>query len=222
MILYDPLSGDACTTPVALRPRTCFLMTKLGKNVPPVVDEIRERIAAITAERNINIIDANSITTGKDFLLKIWRLIVSVPVGIAIIYKSMPKTTMSNVFYEVGLMQALGKETLIVKEPSTEVPSDFVRTEYISFDKSFDLKLKAFLDSLKERADYFGTVAEQLERNPLLSIDYYRRAYLLTGDEKRRKNAAEVLTNAGLDGRSKNSVELLLASFCYGKFSQGA
>jgi len=195
-------------------------MTKLGGNVPPIVDEIRERIAFITAERSIRIIDANRVTTGKDFLLKIWRLIVSVPVGIAIIYKSMPKTTMSNVFYEVGLMQALGKETLIVKEPRTEVPSDFVRTEYISFDKSFDLKLKAFLDGLQERADYFGIVAEQLERNPLLSIDYYRRAYLLTGDEKWRKSAAEVLTNAGLDERSKNSVELLLASFCYGNFTE--
>ncbi len=216
MILYDPIGGDACTAPVALRPRTCFLMTKLGGNVPPIVGEIREQVSSILSARDIKTIDANSVTTGKDFLLKIWRLIVGVPVGIAIVYKSMPKTTMSNVFYEVGLMQALGKETLIVKEPKAEVPSDFVRTEYVSFNRGFDRRLNAFLDSLQERADYFGIVASQVERNPLLAIDYYRRAYLLTGDEKWRAKAAGVLETAGLDERAKTSVELLLASFCLG------
>ena len=147
-------------------------MTKLGGNVPPIVGEIREQVSSILSARDIKTIDANSVTTGKDFLLKIWRLIVGVPVGIAIVYKSMPKTTMSNVFYEVGLMQALGKETLIVKEPKAEVPSDFVRTEYGSFNRGFDRRLNAFRQP-SGKGHYFDCRFAG-SANPLLAIDYYR------------------------------------------------
>jgi hypothetical protein len=52
-----------------------------------------------------------------------------------------------------------------------------------------------------------------MERNPLLAIDYYRRAYLLTGDRVPRTSATAVWNGARWEGRAKNSVERLLASF---------
>jgi hypothetical protein len=136
-------------------------MTKLGEQVPVTVTEVRERISAILAKNRFEVLDANSATTGKDFLLKIWELIVSVPIGVAIVYKGMPKNTVGNVYYEIGLMHALGKETLVVKTEGATIPSDFMRTEYVAYDKSFDTRFQAFVRSLTERAEYFNVVADQ-------------------------------------------------------------
>ena len=56
-------------------------------------------------------------------------------------------------------------------------------------------------------------MADQLESNPVLSIDYLKRAFLITGDIRLRKKASKLLHEAGLEDRAKNSVEQLAASF---------
>ena len=74
MIFYRPTEGDVEDKPIILRPRTCFLMTKLGK---PISEEISKIRLSITTELNkygFDCFDANSLITGRDFLLKIWRL----------------------------------------------------------------------------------------------------------------------------------------------------
>lgn len=213
MILYRPTDGDVQTTPSSVRPRSCFIMTQLGGAVPQSVLDIRSRVESLMASAGFTCFDADSVTQGKDFLLKIWELAVSAPVGIAIIDGEMPSQTLSNIFYEFGWMQALGKETLVVKTPGTRIPSDFVRTEYIAYDAHFERHFRSFIAYLKERASYFLLVADQLERNPLLAIDYYRRAYMLTGDRSLADRAAQILRDAGLKNRAANSVEMLLAGF---------
>lgn len=213
MMLYGP-DGNAITSPIRWRPKTCFLMTKLGPQTPPTVQKIRERVTAIFKKNNIEVIDAKSVATGKDILDKIWRLIAAVPIGVAIEYPNMSRSTMSNILYEFGLMHAMGKEVLRVLAPKAIVPSDLSRTEYIRYDDEFDDQFPKFIDSLQERADYYDTMADQLNQDPLLAIDFYRRAYLLTANEEYRLKARALLKAAGLDKRAKGSVEMLVASFC--------
>lgn len=188
-------------------------MTQLGEPVPEEVVNIRQDLKRALELHSVALIDANSEITGKDFLLKIWSMIVAVPLAIAIVHKEMPTTTQCNVFYEIGVAQALGKETIVIKAKGAKVPSDFVRTEYIEYDENFDNKANKYLMSFFERAEYYGTVADQLEKNPLASIDYLRRAYLITGDEAHREQAKKLLETSALEGRAKNSVEMLLADF---------
>lgn len=213
MILYDPTSGLAVTTPMAFRPRTCFFMGKLGKNAPPIVTDIRKRLVPLLGEVGYSLIDAGATTTGKDFLRKVWGLLVSVPMGIAVVYRGMPGSTLGNVFYELGLMQALGKETLVVREPDATVPSDFIRTEYVLYGEGFDAGIRQYIRSALEWADSLCTIAETLERDPLLAIDCYRRAFLLTGDEKYCRRTDELVASGEIGARARNSVELLAASF---------
>ena len=118
-----------------------------------------------------------------------------------------------NIYYELGVAQALGKETLLVKSPDAEVPSDFIRTEYVEFDNEFDANFTMYLESLWAQADHYETVADQLDRNPVLALDYLKRAFLISGDERLREKARIVRDEAGLDGRAGTSVELLAASF---------
>ena len=213
MIFYSPIEGDAFTGKVAYRPRTCFLMTQLGQPVAPVVVQIRKRLATILSERNINLMDANDVVTGKDFLMKIWRLIVAVPLGVAVIDHQMSPQTLSNIFYEIGMLQAYGKESLIIKTPETGIPSDFLRTEYVEFGPNFEKNLRKYLQSFFNQAEYYVSVANQLENNPLLAIDYLRRAYLITGKEELRSLARQIFEDASIEGRAKNSVEMILADF---------
>ncbi|MAA87610.1 MAG: hypothetical protein CME39_08135 [Haliea sp.] len=213
MIIYNPLDGDAYTSSVKSKPRHCFLMTRLGHPVPPSVAGIRDRVTELCKKQDYRVIDAGSKVTGRDFLLKIWRLIAATPLSIGVCHEDIPSTTQANIYYEIGVAQALGKETLLIKSPAAKVPSDFIRTEYVEFDKNFSSNFASFLKSLSEQADHYETVADQLDRNPILAIDYLKRAFLISGDKRLRKKAQEIAHAAGLENRAKNSVELLAATF---------
>jgi hypothetical protein len=162
-------------------------MTKLGQPIPQDISRIRRALVRHLRERRIEPLDAESTVTGRDFLLKIWDLIVGCPLGIAIVSADLPPSTVANIFYEIGLLQALGKETLVVKTKGAAVPSDFVRTEYIEYDRRrFASKVRRYFDQLFEQADHYATMAENLETSPPLAIDYLKRAYLITGENRLR------------------------------------
>lgn len=213
MIYYSPIDGDPRVTPLRFRPRTCFLMTQLGSPVPPAVAEIRSDLQKVLREQSYTLVDSDSSVTGRDFLLKIWEFITAVPVGIAVVHEDMKPGTIANIFYAMGLMQAYGKETLIIKTPDAPIPSDFVRTEYVEYGGDFQPRLRRYFTSLWERASYYATVAEQIDRNPLLAIDFLRRAYLLTSEPRLRGRAREFYEEARIRGRAKNSVETMLVNF---------
>jgi hypothetical protein len=188
-------------------------MTRLGKPVPKEVAKMRQVISEECNKADYKVIDASSRITGRDFLLKIWRLIASAPLAVGICHEEIPSKTQANIYYELGVAQALGKETVIVKSPGSEIPSDFIRSEYIEFNVRFTANFSAYLESLFEQASHYELVADQLDRNPILAIDYLKRAFLITGDEGLRKKAQKLLSEAGLESRAKNSIELLSASF---------
>jgi hypothetical protein len=210
MIYYRPTDGDPHSVPIGYRPKTCFLMTQLGDPVPGEVTTIRKALQTSFEAVDFECIDAESFVTGRDFLLKIWELIVSVPVGVAIIHQDMKPTTIANIFYEMGLMQAYGKETLVVKTRDATVPSDFIRTEYIEHVDGFSKKIGRFVDSLAHRAEYYLLMADQVENNPLLALDFMRRSFLLTGEAALRARAQKLFESAALGDRAKSSVEMLL------------
>jgi hypothetical protein len=214
MIFYRPTDGDPHTGRREYRPRTCFIMTKLGRPIPREVNRIRSHIARIFVDYNISLIDANDIRTGKDFLLKIWQIILGVPFGIAIITNDMSNKTLANIFYEIGLMQAYGKETLVIKTVDTKMPSDFTRTEYIDFGAGFKKEVKKYLEKYFNLASDYEFMSELVEKNPLLSIDYLKRAWLISGENTYRQRAREIFQGAGIEERAKNSVEMLLVDFC--------
>jgi len=187
-------------------------MTQLGEPHAEVV-AIRAHILDILSTFDIKLIDADSKVTGKDFLLKIWSLLLAVPLGVAVIHEKMRTETLCNIFYELGVLQAYGKETLVVKTEGAPFPSDFVRTEYVKYDGAFERRMRSFLENFLKQAEYFEDAADLVEKNPLLSVDYLRRAYLISGKKDLRKKVRTLMAAAALDGRAKNSVEMLFADF---------
>ena len=213
MIIYSPLDGDALTSSVPSNPRHCFLMTRLGKPVPEEVREMRRSVTELCRASGYNVIDASARVTGRDFLLKIWRLVASAPLAVGICHEAIPLKSQANIYYELGVAQALGKETILVKSKGADIPSDFIRTEYVEFNDVFVDNFSKYLHSLDEQAEHYELVADQLDRNPILAIDYLKRAFLITGDQRLRQKARQFLEEAGVEARAKNSVEQLAASF---------
>jgi len=213
MILYNPTDGDAFVTSIRSAPKRCFLMTRLGRPVPEMVKAIRGDVIACCKKIGYKVIDAAARITGRDFLIKIWKQIASSPLAVGVVHEDIPPTTQANIYYELGIAQALGKETVIVKSPGAKVPSDFVRTEYIEFDRRFKTNLTRYLKGLALQAKHYERVADQLDRDSILAVDYLKRAYLITGNKKPRTKAKAILKEAGIENRAKNSVELLAAAF---------
>ncbi len=214
MIAYNPNNGDPLTHRIEYKPRTCLLMTKLGASVSEGIQTIRAQLAECLNDFQFRAIDAESEVTGKDLLEKIWKLILAVPLGIAIVHKDMNAGTLGNVFYEVGMMHAYGKETLIVKQQGMRIPSDLVRTEYVEYGDAFDTKISMYMRNVVKLGEHYGDMAENFAQgNPLLAIDYLRRAYLILGDSAIQTRKAEILSQMKLDGRTRNSVEGLLSTF---------
>lgn len=213
MIIYNPADGEAITTQIRSAPRRCFLMTRLGNPIPQMVKEIQASITECCQGIGYKVTDARKRVTGRDFLVKIWKLIASTPLSVGIVHEDIPATTQANIYYELGVAQALGKETVIVKSPGAQVPSDFVRTEYVEFNQQFKTNFKRFLKSLSAQAKHYEIVADQLDRNPILALDYLKRAYLISGKNKLKKKAKQILKEAQVEERARNSVELLAAIF---------
>lgn len=213
MILCRLNEGSVYQEKTLYRPRTCFLMTQLGEPIPPEVGAARQKLKNALDDHGIELIDADSEVTGGDFLFKIWQMIVAVPLAVAIVHEEMPVTTQCNVFYEIGLAHALGKESIVIKTPKAQIPSDFVRTEYIRYDSRFEQKMTKYLEKFLKQGEWYELVAEQVERNPLLAIDYLRRAFLISGNDRIKEEVANIRETLSLHERAKNSVETLLTEF---------
>lgn len=211
MIFYNH-DREVITDFISYIPQSCFIMTQLGLPLPMNALEIREALKIELSKRNFEILDANSKVTGKDFLNKIWKMILSVPIGIAILTEEMKSSTVSNIFYEIGILNALGKETIVIKSTNFKIPSDLIRTEYIEFDNDFPLKFNKFLDTIIELADHYEIMAESLITNPNLAIDYYRRAYLITGNKEYFDRVKEIRDKNEFDTQSLNFIQGFLST----------
>ena len=213
MIIYSPLDGHPLTHSIQSKAKHCFLMTRLGNPVPPMVGDIRAAVVECCNAFRYTVIDAQASVTGRDFLLKIWRLIASAPLSVGVIHEDIPQASQANIFYELGVAQALGKETVAIMSPGAQIPTDLIRTEYIIFDANFSENFGKYLDSIREQADYYELISDQLDRNPILALDYLKRAFLITGERWLKEKASNIVAGAGLGERAANSVELLAASF---------
>lgn len=196
MLLYHPLDGDIYAKKIEYKPRTCFVMTKIGRPIPREIKNIRITLKKYLKIGGIKEIDADSSITGRDFLVKIWESIISVPLGIAIISSELSTETLENIFYEIGLFQALGKETLIIKTENSTIPSDFKRTEYIEYGSDFKTRINKYIKTFFQQADHYHTVADQLGSDPLIAIDYLKRAYLIDKKRHHKKEAREIFNKS--------------------------
>ena len=64
-----------------------------------------------------------------------------------------------------------------------------------------------------DQANYYETMSQQLQKNPILSMDYLKRAFLINGDASLREMVRVIKESEGFEDRAHDSVELLAANF---------
>ncbi len=114
-------------------------------------------------------------------------------------------------------MDALGKETIIIKSKDYKIPSDFKRTEYINYDSDFHVSFEKFFNNLKEREEHYWLVGDLINADPVLAIDYIKRAFLLNPNQKYIKEANRIFENNfnKIDDQSKIHIKGFLKTFSY-------
>jgi hypothetical protein len=62
-------------------------MTRLGKPRPSIISAIRKSVIECCNKVNYEVIDASTKITGRDFLLKIWKMIAATPLSVGIVHE---------------------------------------------------------------------------------------------------------------------------------------
>ncbi|HTR01273.1 MAG TPA: hypothetical protein VMH83_14840 [Candidatus Acidoferrum sp.] len=128
--------------------------------------------------------------------------------GTAIFSEFTPASTLANIFFEVALCNLLGKPVILVKTERAMAPSDFVRTEWVTYKDSKAQQFKTeFADSVNavfKLAAYYeilGDIAMDAEFVDLeLAFERYRQAYLITGGVIVKGKISQLAARARADG----------------------
>ncbi len=212
-LIFSPLSEDILEGPFQPYPRGAFIMLQDNEGTPIVDKEMDTVVSEYLLTSNFTPLKATSKRASKDFLEKIVQMIRGCGFGVAIFSEFTNSTSLANIFFEIGLCNMFGKPVLIIKSEKAKAPSDFVRTEWVSYSYNNE-KLKAdFKKSVSDvlgLAKYFenlGDIAFEAEERDLeLAFERYKQAILINGDENLKKKVIRLLNEIKISG--KNKVEL--------------
>jgi len=175
-------------------------MMQLDGN-PTVADRtMADEVRAALARANFEVVTASDVRGTGDYLHKIINLIRGCGFSIAVFSDRTPPRTLGNIFFEVGLAGMLGKPVQLVLHGENPAPSDFVRSEWISYKRGEEPALRAALDDSLEQmnalAGFYrdiGEVALEAERPDLeLAFERFKQGVLIGNDAQSREGVRSV------------------------------
>jgi hypothetical protein len=185
-MIICPLSSDECSKHIIPAPKTAFLMTPSAAHMPAELMPVVDSVTKILGEKALAFIKGASLVDIGDYLCTIFRNLQGCPLGIAISSSGVPRTTISNMYWEMGLMQGFGRPVILLTDKKSTLPSDLVRTYAIFFKQHGYLdRLRELLQVLMDREGYYSdTLAETaLEAGDYEKAGlYYQAAYLIGED----------------------------------------
>lgn len=216
-LIFSPLSEDVLEGPFKPLPRTAFIMLHSGRKVSSIEAEMDRIVCDCLKRLGHHTTKAIRSVGTKDFLEKIIQLIRGCGFGVAIFSEYTPAPTLANIFFEIGLCNILGKPVILVKTARAKAPSDFTRTEWVTYRGRSERKLKSDLESsigsIIELAQYYeslGDLAMEAEHVDVeLAFERYKQAVLIS-ESKSAQAKVQTLLDRMKD--KEESVELLRAS----------
>lgn len=213
-LIFSPLTEDLLEGPFKPYPRGVFVMLQDNKGTPEVDYEMDEVICDVLKKHSFTPLKATSKRGTKDFLEKIVQMIRGCGFGVAIFSEYTNASSLANIFFEVGLCNMFGKPVIIVKNEGTKAPSDFVRTEWVTFTKDKDKlsnDFKASIISIQELADYFESLGdlafEAEEKDYELAFERFKQSYLISNKKQVQEKIENLLNNMNNHGTEKVTLE---------------
>ncbi len=190
-IIFSPVTQDVISGPYKPRPLHAFIMVHSAEHVADVEEKLHAVVREELKRKKFTPFKAADVGGTSDYLEKIIGLIRGCGFGVAIFSEYTPAPTMANIFFEVGMCHVFGKPVLLAKTEEAKIPSDFVRTEWVSLRKDkeerFRSDLGKALESIKEAGAFYkdmGDVAlEADEVDYEVAFERLKQAVLIGGDE---------------------------------------
>ena len=176
-------------------------MLQLGEGISRLEVDMDTAVDEILTRKKFEPIKATTRRGHKDYLEKIIQIIRGCGFGVAIFSEYTSASTLANIFFEVALCNLLGKPVIIVKSVDAKAPSDFVRTEWVTYTAGKGAKLKKefteSVNSIVELADFYeklGDIAMEAEDVDLeLAFERYKQAFLITNLGSAKKKIDTIL-----------------------------
>jgi hypothetical protein len=194
-LIFSPLSEDVLESPFESKPRRAFMMLHSGQTISPTERKM-ERVIFDCLRRFRHPVE-KAVTPGgtKDYLEKIIQTIRGCGFGVALFSESTPAPTLANIFFEIGLCGLLGKPVILVKSVEAQIPSDFVRTEWLTYQggdtkklkKDFESSLKGII-ALAGFYEKLGDLAVSAQTVDIeLAFERYKQALLIAGSQSAKR-----------------------------------
>lgn len=212
-LIFSPLTEDILEGPFKPYPRGVFIMLQDNKGTPEVDREMDSVVCNTLKVHDFKPLKATTKRGTKDFLEKIVQIIRGCGFGVAIFSQYTAASSLANIFFEVGLCNMLGKPVILVKNKDSKSPSDFVRTEWVTYlsDKNkLESDFEKSIQAMKDLADYFenlGDLAfEAEERDYELAFERFKQSILITGNVEVKQKINRLLLE--MDGVQKEKIGL--------------
>ncbi len=124
-----------------------------------------------------------------DTLCNICSTMQGCAMGIGFFHPETPHDALSNIFWEMGVLQGWGRPVLLVATKKADLPSDFTR-DFCIFYETNPRYIKDFTElvkRIKERERYY---TDRLADEAIQTADYeksmkyYQEAFLISGNRK--------------------------------------
>jgi hypothetical protein len=109
--------------------------------------------------------------------------------GIGFYHPDVPVDALSNIFWEMGIVQGWGRPSLLIANKKEDLPSDFTRGFCIFFEdnRKYIRKFKELVESFRQREQYYvDTLAHEaiLRADYEKAFKYYQDAFLISGNRQ--------------------------------------
>lgn len=187
-MIVCPLTLDECNKVIVPSPRTAFIMAPSKQKTTPELRQVIDKVESVLSEHSFDHIEGAELVDYGDYLCSICKSILACPVGIAVSSVDIPADTLSNILWEMGLMQGFGKPVILLAHQRRGLPSDFARHFVIFFKhRGYVNKFGALLESLIAREGYYSDTLGDLafEAGDYEKAGkYYQDAYLIGEDAR--------------------------------------
>jgi hypothetical protein len=188
-MIICPLSQDECSKRIKLQPKTAFLMTPSKAKRNDVLIKVISRLSSELKKQELNYIDGCSLVDLGDTTCKICSTMQGCAIGILFYHPDIQGDALSNMFWEMGMLQGWGRPVCIIANKKEDVPSDFVRDFNIFYENNtrYISKFKTLLTSFKDREKYYVDIlADEAIKTADYekAIKYYQEAFLISGNRQ--------------------------------------
>lgn len=180
-------------------PKTGFLIISNLENN----SEIRSELSKIFNSNNFNLTDAMSVIRTGNLYCNICERILSSAFGIALITNNTPKDALRNIFLEIGLMVAFGKEVIILTDDRKNIPSDLEGILVFIFKDDIELKncIENWIKDIPHKINFWCRLIDiWIDDKDYEKAYAYLRKAIMYGDFEKSFLALEEIYEEGSKG----------------------